>query len=407
MAWVEAVLGFTSRQGKLFEMISVRKIAALLCFISGLTQAQLPITADLSPLTTETNASVWPVAPPLHAPEGLRPCCAFGYRLKAQVLGIPVPFYRLDNIVQADQLGEHQYNDRMFSALISLAGLSSERNGIIYTSRGGFIDTAHVRDSADMTFFLFSHIWPTLGQEKVIDLSPELAQRHIQFFTFPAMPDKPQRYLLSARLAGYLAFQIAAWHEVAQWYGYESVPGFSEGVSAFSPEDLYSNLLGVRLAMTLILKNHASSIKEFNLAMPLILQQALHQLGAVAPQDTRFHFDMLDGRWWNSHRYLPDKFLVLRRNYLTADDRLPTRVPGETAAPLRLSLPQTVDGFALSSLAELQLWPGKKMQALPAPAHAYYTYRDFPALAQYAQRQDKQAWVVAKATDKEPFGHGR
>ncbi len=31
----------------------------------------------------------------------------------------------------------------------NLLGLSEEQNGLIYTRRGGFIDIAHVRDTAD------------------------------------------------------------------------------------------------------------------------------------------------------------------------------------------------------------------------------------------------------------------
>jgi Protein of unknown function (DUF4056) len=37
------------------------------------------------------------------------------------------------------------------------------------------------------------------------------------------------------------------WHEIAIWYGWANVPMFSERPSAFSPEDMYSNLLGIRI----------------------------------------------------------------------------------------------------------------------------------------------------------------
>lgn len=366
----------------------VRKITILGLIIPWLVSAQLPIAPDLSSFPTNKGETVWPVVPPLPAPDSLRPCCAFGYDLKVEALGVPLPFYRVNNVVEADHLGEHHYNDRLFGAAANLTGLSGEQNGIIYTSRGGFIDTAHVRDTADMTFYLFSHILPQLGKAHDILLGEELSARHIKLFGFTPPQDAYQRYLLAARLAGYLAFQVSAWHEIAQWYGYESVPGFSEGISAFSPEDLYSNVLGARLAMTLILENHGASVSQYNLAMPVILQQALHQLGAVSAQETRFHFDMLDGQWWNSHRYVPEKFLVLKRNYETSDDRLPTIVPGDTVPPLRLRLSESVGGVALSLLGELQLWPGHSMQSLPAPANPYYTFRDFPALAHDAQARD-------------------
>lgn len=115
-------------------------------------------------------------------------------------------------------------------------GISSEQDGLLYTTRGGFIDIAHVRDTADMTLYLFSHIWPQLGQAQTIELSQELAKRQITLFAFTPPQDEAERFTLAAYLSSYLAFQVAAWHEIAQWYGFESVPGFSEGISAFSPE---------------------------------------------------------------------------------------------------------------------------------------------------------------------------
>ncbi|MGR7526615.1 DUF4056 domain-containing protein (plasmid) [Klebsiella aerogenes] len=44
---------------------------------------------------------------------------------------------------------------------------------------------------------------------------------------------------------------------MTQWYGFESVPGFSEVMSAFSPDDLYSKLLDVRTAINVILQMKA------------------------------------------------------------------------------------------------------------------------------------------------------
>ncbi len=34
----------------------------------------------------------------------------------------------------------------------------------------------------------------------------------------------------------WIAFQLGVWHEIATWYGWASVRGFSEKASAFSPE---------------------------------------------------------------------------------------------------------------------------------------------------------------------------
>ncbi|WP_141026757.1 DUF4056 domain-containing protein, partial [Salmonella enterica] len=77
---------------------------------------------------------------------------------------------------------------------------------------------------------------------------------------------------------------VAEWREIAQWYGFESVRGFSEGVSAFSPEDLYSNLAGARLAASLIVGGQTKTQEMYNTAMETALRQALTQLAAQPTQ---------------------------------------------------------------------------------------------------------------------------
>ena len=365
-------------------------LTALLVLSGQPAIAGLAIVSDLSVIPQQQAIHAWPVAAPVAVPDGLRPCCAFGYRLKTQVYGIPVPFYRVGNIAERGRLGQHVYNDSRFTALLALSGLGAENNGIIYTRRGGFIDTAHIRDSADMTFYLFTRLYPNLG--KAFTLAPggeELARRTIVVKNFmpPARP--AQTYSLAVWLAARLAFDVAAWHEIAQWYGFASVPGFPEGVSAFSPEDLYSNLLGVRLAATVLLNGHGYSRTGFNLAMASILPDALEQLGGVPAIQTRVQLDRVDQRWWDSRKAVPQKFLLLKRNYQTANDRVPTPVPGEPGAVLHLTLPQRIAGVTLDEVAELQLWPGTAPGHLPSPAR-YYTRKDFPALAEYARVSDLQ-----------------
>src|SRR3546814_10292448 len=177
------------------------------------------------------------------------PCCGFGHVLRVGAFGIPGPVIRLDNVIDPTLLGHHGYNGGSTSFIGDLTGRDAGKLGIVYTRRGGFIDIAHVRDSADNALFLFSQIWPRLGQHWSLDLGPELADRRIDFDAFD-LPDSPaDRYTLAAFLAAHLSFQLAAWHEIAQWYGYHTVPGFPERLSAFSPEDLYSNVLGARLGL--------------------------------------------------------------------------------------------------------------------------------------------------------------
>ncbi|MCC8459900.1 DUF4056 domain-containing protein [Photorhabdus aegyptia] len=347
-----------------------------------------PVQPDLNSETTAEATRAWPVLAPIPLPEGLRACCAFGYNLKTELLTIPVPFYHISNVLDADNLGAHNYNNSFFGTVASLTGLSNEKVGMIYTRRGGFIDISHVRDTADNAVFLFSQIWPRLGEEWQIELSSELALRRIQFYQFTPPAAIEQRYTLTAYLAVKLAFELAAWHEIAQWYGYQSVPGFSEKVSAFSPEDLYSNLLGARLSLSLILAGQVPSMKQYRLSMQAILPPALRELEALSPDETRKMFEQIDGIWWDSKRRIPDKRLILQRDFHTHSDRTPNMVPTEQQFPLRLTLPQQYIGYRLSELAELQLWPSRQMKDLPVP-ESYWIALDFPQLAEKAKEQQE------------------
>lgn len=371
----------------------MKKALLLLCLLLNACHARqhhnIPMTPGDFQLPPAPAEHVWPTIAPLSPPDGLRPCCAFGYNIRARFLGVPVPFFQLSNVVDPDNTGKHHYNDSWKSTLTTLTGMDSEHDGIIYTRRGGFIDLAHVRDTADNTLWLFSQIWPALGRATTIKMSDELGQRIIRLRHFSPPESTLARYNLSVNLAAYLAFQLAAWHEVAQWYGFESVPGYPETVSAFSPEDLYSNLLGARMATDILNSGGAYSLPQYQHSMAQMLPQALAQLQAVSPQDTRFHFDMLDGTWWNSHCRLPDKFLVRLRNYSVSHQRLPSR-PADTVPELWLTLPDHFDHRPLSQFARLEIWRGDHMANLPSPS-LIYSDNDFVTLAQQAAKNDRHA----------------
>ena len=99
-------------------------------------------------------------------------------------------------------------------------------------------------------------------------------------------------------------------------------------------------------------------------------------------------FRELDGDWWNSKRRVPDKFLVLKRNYNLEHNRLPTPVSYENATPLQLTFPAVIEGYQLARLGELQIYPGTSMQSLPRPK-TYYAPDSFQSLADTASEADK------------------
>lgn len=370
-----------------FKTLSVLLLLSMLLMAGCRSLPPLPaITANLNHDSLEEAQVVEPLAmqkmPPM--PDGLRPCCAFGYDLKVKLLQFPIPLYRVNNVLTIEQLGRHIYNDSFWRGISSVLGLSAENLGVMYTRKGGFIDIAHVRDTADYSYYLFTQIYPRLGQQWTLPLGRELAERKVQFYAFDAPKNQAERYNLSVYLAAHLAYQLAVWHEIVQWYGYHSVPGFSEQISAFTPEDLYSNLLGARLSMTVLNQGHVSSIDHFNAAMQAILPSALQQLDAQSAEETRRVFDRVDGQWWDKSQRVPSTFLVLKRHYNIDDDRLPLQPEHESESGLRLALPRTYHQYDLAQLAQLQYWPSKNMGNLPIKDRVI-TATDFPALMQQAK----------------------
>lgn len=110
----------------------------------------------------------------------------------------------------------------------------------------------------------------------------------------------------------------------------------------------------------MILQGKAETIDAYNAAMDGELRHALLQLGVVTGTETERKFRELDGDWWNSKRRVPDKFLVLKRNYNLDHNRLPTPVSYEKTAPYMLTMPAVVLGYQLSRLGNCKYIRGRR-----------------------------------------------
>ncbi|WWE57707.1 DUF4056 domain-containing protein [Parasalinivibrio latis] len=325
------------------------------------------------------------------APVGVRPCCAFGKDLKAQLGGVPVPFFSVGNVLDVESLGNHIYNDGSQGVSSSLLGLGEEHNGLIYTEKGGFIDTAHVRDTADFTYFLFNEMRHRLGTSYTIKLPAELRNRLVVLKARTTQLTDAEKENMAIHAAGLTAFRLAQWHEIAQWFGMESVGGFKELASAFSPEDLYSNMLGAKLAMAILAENPDASVEAFGKSMDASLKATLEKLHAVSADETSQKIASLDGKWWDSSKRLPDKWVLLHRDYHLALDIY----PNGTENGMRLSLPDKLEnGEPVSSWVQLELRKGDRESAfILAPSRLkhqdVWTPEDFMKLAGFAKVQDE------------------
>lgn len=338
------------------------------------------------------------LVPNFDAPKRIRPCCAFGMDLKAKLGPIPVIGYENGNILQADAVGPHGYDN---------ANIALEHNGLVYTCRGGYIDIAHIRDNADRTLFLTMQIVRHLPDGGTVEMPEEGTLRRIIIKPLPkGMLGRHGRWNIAMRMAEWINFKMSVWHEIATWYGWESVKGFSERLSAFSPEDLYSNVLGQKLAVGMIYNNEADSRSQYDQNVNIWIQAALRRLGAVKLEDARLATKLVDGLWWDSTKSLPDFKLVLRRNLKTAsplspwivEDSLPqeritplvTQMCAKQPPPLPLSYPEQIGDDKIESLLKIEFeFSGWIPDAFPVPAKkgVVFTQEEFPKILEDIHRQ--------------------
>lgn len=370
--------------------------------------------------------------PLVYMPVAVRPCCAFGNAQKVKVGSMQVPFFRYKNTLAVDSVGPHAYEAGFFSFQKGAPNgkRGSENNGQIYTLKGGFIDLAHVRDTADNAIALFYRIYPKLGQKQVIGLPEEIGSRSIELSEFDSSHlSGRQRWEVAATMSVRLAYFMAEAHEIAQWHGYRSWAPWPETVSAYSPEDLYSNMLGAKIALALIINNLAMSKELYNQHMSQWLAASLHWLTPVSIEQTDALFDVVDGHWWDSKQALPSKFMLLKRHYELGDKQSPFLVP-ETLAQSHikwtevealyqhphqahhLSLSQTIHGIDIDAVAEQKLTVADRFKDsfkhIPIELwQGGFTQVDFYQISQYNQEQDNlelqqylQATNTAKSQEK-------
>jgi hypothetical protein len=362
---------------------------------------------ELSEIADADREDIPDIAPPA----SLRPCCAFGAGLQVEVGRVRVPGVHLSNMTGTDELGPHRYDNGLLSIDTSdgRGWVDSERNGLVYTCRGGFIDTAHVRDNADLTLYLAISFAKILDTGGVIELPDQggAIRIHLQPVSRQSRSTYGRRRL-STEGAEWIAFQMSIWHEVATWYGYSSIEMWPEKISAFSPEDLYSNLIGIKIASGLLELNRFATAGEYNEGMDAWIRGALRRLGALSVKASTAAMNSVDGLWWDSAKRIPDWKLTLRRNsyvgyeispWLVQDASprqgrpKPATPPGCRGAAPRLDLqfPGGFEGVRFDEVLRLEIELDDKLDAaIPAEVRdgRTITQDDFPAIVESIRKEN-------------------
>ena len=344
-------------------------------------------------------------------PGSLRPCCVFGNDVRAQLGSIPVPGYEITYTLEVDTLGTHQFNKGTvaFEPRGGKRLLSDEVSGIVYTCRGGFIDVAHVRDNADRTLYLASQIGRLAATGGVIPLTGEGARRRVVVKPLdPALVRTHGLRDVVVSLAEWLSFQAGIWHEITAWYGWAST-SFSEKPSAFSPEDLYSNAVGVKIAGHIMRRHGAGTELQYNQAVTAALREALIKLGPLPQAASRRAFAYVDGIWWDSAKRVPDNLLVRHRNFNAGPTLEPWKLGDAIDAaaleasreefdhhcrsdwkPFVLTVPDRLGDVPFRQMATMEIEPEEVLVTngfpFPRKGSAAITQDDFPFVIRAVER---------------------
>ena len=231
--------------------------------------------------------------------------CAFGPGPRQRVgefFGSPAGM----KFLEPENLGTHRYSHG-----------PGERNGMVYTCRGGFIDIAHVREAADRTAYLAGVSYDNLmDKEEVFSFRVIEPSRYWVKISYPENWDgmsEDERFAIadevSICLGQYFAHTSLIWHEILTWYGFSSVGIFPEKISSFSWEDSYSDLLGTQLAAEAL----AGDRGRFDEVMTRLIDERLDAIEVQSAKVSRRAAKKIKGKWYTGGLY----FLVAmkKRNF--------------------------------------------------------------------------------------------
>ncbi|OHB74683.1 MAG: hypothetical protein A2Z25_09425 [Planctomycetes bacterium RBG_16_55_9] len=284
----------------------------------------------------------------------------------------------------------------------------NETNGMVYTCRGGFVDMGHVREAADRTAYLREVAFQNLihGKRKftfrVIDPS--------EYWVTLSYPRDWDDYSeqkreaiakdVSIPLGQYLAHTSLIWHEILTWHGFATAGIFPDTISAFSWEDTYSDLLGIRLAGQAMRDERG----QYDEAMTDLIFQELDELGVQPARVAREAAKQIQGQWFTGGFY----FLVdmKRRNLdVGLDDHritpwlVPDICPGAEPRPYFVPDVKLLGAYGFDIEVEIEprvLEKGKIYHSIGLAGSSRIRPRiDFPALMAAIEKRENGSVVSA------------
>ena len=246
----------------------------------------------------------------------------FGYNLSY----FTIPLFPITEFINPQNLGVHSYSQGAFG----------EKNGSLYTCRGGFIDFSHLRAAADWTVFLAFTI---VNDVEHLDLPPEAGTLRLNFKN-----QEDLSVIEIVDMAQKIAFERLEWHEVASWHYHRPYHMRTDQQSTFSPEDNYSNLFGTEIGKKIALRILDDlETKPYAEIATEEIEKAIASLDPVnAKKESKQAYDIVDRNvqmhlpadkrnndvWWDSNILFRDQRYMFKRNTDIGPELEPWLVPG-------------------------------------------------------------------------------
>lgn len=281
-----------------------------------------------------------------------------------------------------------------------------EKNGLVYTCHGGHIDIAHVRWNADYVKYITKKTRRTLVKNRegfcfYIVLEPS---KHRLTFDYPENWNNLSRLEretiandVSIHVGSYAAYNATLWHEILTWFNVHFVGIEPEFSSSFSWEDLYSNVVGVTVAVEALRDNDHG----YNKAMTRAINRKLAELGVVPRKTALNASKKVKGTWFTGGTPVTGNLFVktTRKNLDTGIDDgyvTPVIVEGicDDATPVSLAVPNLdalkKHGFKLKYEITPNVWEGDEILQIvhsQAKGKTIEPDRHFPVIMEFIKKQ--------------------
>ncbi len=299
-------------------------------------------------------------------------------RYQSRLGARPIPSI-LTKYLDLEDLGEHSYLANM-----------SEKNGLVYTEKAGFIDIHHLRWCVDATAFLSAEFYKNLEQGKQ-EFSFKLEEPSIYHvkINYPENwknLDKEQKmnmiYESSIEFGRYTSYTSATWHEILTWHGYKSWGIFHEFPSAFSWEDTISNILGVYIGAKALQDENLDYQKSVTFNLKKELEKLKIQSRDIAEQNLKNLKEWYKLSLLTLSDIKKKNFDIGLDGYIT-----PLIYQGVDAEPLKDYPVPDIDsirerGFKIKFVIEPKEWEKNKILDIVGQEKYIEPEKDFPKIMQ-------------------------